>query len=485
MSISAALSNANSGLAAASRRASVVSNNVANALTPGYSRREVSVSQRVLDGQGAGVVVSGVTRAVDPALTSERRSAEASLAKEQLAASTFADFNRALGEPGDAFSLFNQYQNLESSLRSLAETPESQPQQEQVLANAKALAASFNNLSNNAQSARKVAEASIAQQVQYVNATLIQIDKLNDQISLASAGGRDATALEDQRALLIDEVSRIIPIREVVRGNNKLDLITHEGVFLLAGDARKIQFTPANSITPAASIANGELSGLSVEGTDLTPGSGGSTTPRQGSMAGLFAIRDEIAPSFQSKLDGLARDVIERFEAIDPTLNPGDPGLFTDNGSALDPSFETGLAGRIAINAIVDPDQGGQVWRIRDGFGASVQGPSGNAEFIRTMLESLTALKSPPANTGVGGEVSAINAVANVTSAIGASRISAETSLAAISARTQSVLDAENAATAVDTDQELQKLLVIEQAYAANARVIQTVDRLLQNLLEL
>ena len=35
----------------------------------------------------------------------------------------------------------------------------------------------------------------------------------------------------------------------------------------------------------------------------------------------------------------------------------------------------------------------------------------------------------------------------------------------------------------VNTDQELQKLLLIEQNYAANAQVIQTVDQLIQELL--
>ena len=35
----------------------------------------------------------------------------------------------------------------------------------------------------------------------------------------------------------------------------------------------------------------------------------------------------------------------------------------------------------------------------------------------------------------------------------------------------------------VDTDDEMQKLLLIEQAYAANARVMQTLDELMQHLL--
>ena len=37
----------------------------------------------------------------------------------------------------------------------------------------------------------------------------------------------------------------------------------------------------------------------------------------------------------------------------------------------------------------------------------------------------------------------------------------------------------------VDTDQEMQKLLLIEQAYAANAKVIQTIGTLIQRLMEI
>ena len=37
----------------------------------------------------------------------------------------------------------------------------------------------------------------------------------------------------------------------------------------------------------------------------------------------------------------------------------------------------------------------------------------------------------------------------------------------------------------VDTDQEMQSLLQIERSYAANAKVIKTVDSMIQTLLEL
>ena len=485
MSIASALSNANSGLSVASRRANLVSNNVANALTPGYAKRTLSVSENIVAGRGAGVSVDGVARAGDSGITSDRRRADAAQANDQVAAGAYASFNSILGEPDDPFSLFGQYQDFETSLRSLSQTPESQPLQSRTLDAAKSLASTFNSLAGEAQAARQNADAEIARQVELVNGKLKQIEDLNNEISIAGAGGRDATALEDQRKVLIDEVSEVIPVRELPRDNRKIDLITHEGIILLAGKAREIEFTPAGAISPTDTLGSGALSGLSVDGADFTPGTGGSLSLRQGQMAGLFQVRDEIAPDFQTKIDALARDVIERFENIDPTLTPGDPGLFTDAGAAFDPLAEAGLAGRIAINAAVDPEQGGEIWRLRDGLGATTEGPSGASDLIVQLLDSLTEVKPPPSGTGLSGSLDAISAAANVTSAIGASRITAETKLAATAARAEALLENEMAVSAVDTDFELQQLILIEQAFAANARVIQTADQMIRTLMEL
>lgn len=485
MSISSALLNATTGLSAASRRANIVSNNVANALTPGFARRDVHVSERVLDGRGAGVQVDGVTRATDLAITTDRRLAESASGRDQIVANAHATFNSALGEPDDGFSLFAQYQHLESSLRSLSQTPESQALQSQTVDAAKALISKFHDLSAQTQSTRLRADGQIAQEVSVINDTLKQIENLNNAIAKVGAGGRDATALEDQRKVLIDQVSEKIPVREVLRDRGKVDLITDEGVFLIAGTAREIEFTPANTISPNESLAGGDLSGLTVNGSVLTPGTGGTFSIRQGTIAGLFAVRDDIAPTFQTKIDGLARDIIERFEDVDPTLAPGAPGLFTDGGAAFDPTAETGLAERIALNAAVDPAQGGAAWRLRDGLAAATQGPAGSADIITVLLDALTDLKAPPTSTGESGFLSAANIAANVTTSVGQARLTAETKLAASSARVQSLVEAELNATAVDSDLELQKLLLIEQAFSANARVIQTADDMMRRLLEL
>jgi len=103
----------------------------------------------------------------------------------------------------------------------LSLTPESQPFQSQVLNAAKSLSSSFNQLSDQAQTTRLDADAQIAKQVDFVNQTLKQIEKLNGQILLANVGNQDASALEDQRKTMIDEVSGVIHVREILRGNGE------------------------------------------------------------------------------------------------------------------------------------------------------------------------------------------------------------------------------------------------------------------------
>jgi flagellar hook-associated protein 1 len=62
--------------------------------------------------------------------------------------------------------------------------------------------------------------------------------------------------------------------------------------------------------------------------------------------------------------------------------------------------------------------------------------------------------------------------------------LTAETDLGFARAR-QDTLSAIEKRGGVDTDDELQKLLLIERTYAANARVIETIDRLIGRLLEI
>jgi flagellar hook-associated protein 1 len=104
MSISTSLSNALTGLTAASRAAELVSNNVSNAMTEGYGRREIVLGARDVGGSGAGVRVVGVNRDVDAAVIRDRRLADAALGRPVPALDAL-DRSALAGSPDDPASV--------------------------------------------------------------------------------------------------------------------------------------------------------------------------------------------------------------------------------------------------------------------------------------------------------------------------------------------------------------------------------------------
>jgi flagellar hook-associated protein 1 len=483
MSISGTLSSALSGLNASSRAAELVSSNVANALTDGYSRRELVVGARALGGSGQGVSVVAVNRVVDRALLSDRRIAQAGAGARDLRAAFLTKAEAALGTPGSDGSLGARIAAFDKALIEAASRPESESRLGNVLGAAKALAAQLGSVSEIIQTARAAADDAIAEDVSVLNDTLSRIAEMNGQIRAHVGNGRNASALMDQRHRLIDKIATILPLREVERDHGQIALYTTGGAVLLDGRPAEFGFVAAGVITPDMTLGSGALSTVTLNGQPLRS-SGDSSLILGGRLAASFAIRDELAPGAQARLDAVARDLIARFAdpGVDPTRSPDDAGLFTDKGAAFNATDEAGIAARIRVNAAVDPTQGGALWRLRDGQGAISPGPSGNSSLLSAFQVTLTDPRSPVSGGFMAGARSFSALAADLVSGVAAARLAAdeEASFATAKADSLRVLELE---TGVDTDREMQQLLLIEQAYAANAKVVQSVDNLIQLLL--
>ncbi len=489
MSLTRALSNANSGLSASSLRADIAASNISNASTPGYVRREVVAQERVTDGSGNGVKISSVQRAQDFALSRLRRDADSAAGRSEVVANAYQALNTEIGLPGSGYGLFSSIENLEASFKTLQATPESAAYQSAVVAAANETTQQFNALSHMSLSMRETADANIARNVQTVNDALYRIQSINVEISGLNEVSGNVAALEDERQSLIDTIATIIPVKDIPRDNGQIELTTESGVYLLSGSVREISFTRTPVMTEGMRYGDvgSPLSGLFVGDQDITPGASGRHALQTGRMAGEFAIRDEIAPAFTDSLDSLAGDLIARFadDGLDPTKTPGAQGLFTDGALLIDPTNTVGIASRISINNAVNPNVGGEVYRIRDGLGATAPGNSGNTAIITNMLSAMTEPLNAPANSGLQGQYSVIGAAAGLTSLIGEQSLRFDSINASTIARRDILSDSEIQTSAVDTDAELQTLLIIEQAYAANARVIQTVGEMIDRLLQI
>jgi flagellar hook-associated protein 1 FlgK len=482
MSISSALSNALSGLTSAARAADVVSSNTANVMTAGYARRELAVSSRAIGGTGAGVWVDGIVRIVNQAILTDRRLADAEAGNAGARTAFLTGIEALIGAPGEAGSLAGRLAGFESALIEAASRPDSEARLATVLRSAQSLAGRITTLAAATQQARMDADQSIAGQVQMLNDSLVQIDRLNAEIMAQRAAGGDAAALIDQRQVLVDRVAEIVPVREAARDHGQISLYTTGGALLLEGNPAEIGFAAAGVITADMTMASGALSGLTINGMAVSTADSGLFGG--GTLGAAFSQRDELAPQLQVQLDAFARDLISRFEAagVDSTLPAGAAGLFTDAGSALDISAETGLAGRISLNALVDPAQGGALWRLRDGLGAASPGDVGDARLLNAFKTALTEARAPASGNFIGAARSASGLAADILSQISSARQTAEDQHSYAAAR-QEALTALQLADGVDTDHEMQMLLQIERAYAANARVLKTVDEMIQQIM--
>jgi flagellar hook-associated protein 1 FlgK len=485
VSLSSTLANALSGLGAASRGAEVVSANVANARTPGYGRRELGLSALSIGGQGAGVRIDGITRSVNRAILGDRRLADAAAANADARTAFLSAAEGAFGTPGSPGALGDKIATLSTALLQAASRPDSEPRLQGVLTAATDIASKLKDITTTVQQARMDADAQAGTLVKELNTTLGQVDKLNADILTERASGRDAAALMDQRQRLVDRISQIVPVREMSRDHDQIALFTTGGAILLEGNPAQIGFSPVGVITPDMTLASGALSGLTINGQPVQPND--SSVLGGGLLGAALAVRDELAPAVQAQADALARNLVERFQSptIDPTLATGAAGLLTDGGNTFlptQPLDEVGLAGRLTVNAAADPGQGGALWRIRDGLGAVTPGDSGQAAQILRLQDALDASRVPASGPFIGAARSTAGLVSDVLSQIASDRLAADARQAFTAARQTSLSDLEKQ-DGVDTDAELQSLISIEHAYSANARVLKTVDDLMQQLL--
>lgn len=481
MSIAKAITNAMSGLTATARGTQTVAANLANVMTPGYARRDVVVSAQTV---GGGVRVDGIARVVNASLLSESRLSASSLGEATARHAFLSRMEGVIGLPGGSDALSTALTEFKTALGSAAARPDDEIRLAQVVGSASTLADRLNAASGAVQAARGAAQEDIAADVAVLNASLERVAYLNARISILDADGKDATPLMDERQQVIGRIAEIVPVQEVQREAGKVALFTSEGGVLLDGSLpARLGFQGAPHVT-ADQVVGSPLQLLTLNGTPLS--SGQMKLFAGGSLAGNFAIRDELAPKLQAELDDMAFDLHQRLAdpAVDPSLAATDAGLFTDRGARANAADLVGLSGRLAVNAAVDPAQGGALWRVRAGLQAASPDPVGRTAVLNGLVDALGVVRPPQPGSGFEGNGTMANRFGTIESRVSARRVEAQADLAVRSTR-HSTIASSLMAEGVDSDAEMQRLLQYEQAYAANARVLRAVDDMINQILRM
>ncbi len=492
MTLTAALNNAKTGLFSAQRQVAGSSENIANANTPGYVRKEASVTSLSSDGFGSGVSSQMVRSQVDSILLRDLRLEAANLSTFDVRALQTSRVEDVIGTPADERSLAAAFTDLENQLQALSGSPESEILQREVYYAADNLVQRFSDAEQVIQDSRLEADAKIAEGVDIVNEALASIETLNNGISEGIASGKDVSGLMDERDRQIDAVAEQIGIRTFTRSNGEVAITTTEGVTLLDGTARELQFTAATTITAATPL--GSLSGLTVDGFDIAPSPpAGTQDLRTGSIAGYFFARDTDLVQYQEQIDALAKETIVLFQEADASLAAAPPGppftgsIFVDAaGNGIDPAETAanivGLAGSIQVNPLVDPTAGGDTSLIRDG----VLGPAqaeGYSDQVFAFLDGLFTNRNFNPSAGLSDFTTLQDFAAEFSSGVLTDRVGFENQ----ADRSRVLFDTLEIRrlneSGVNIDEESERLLELEQAYSANAQVINTIARMFEELL--
>ncbi len=313
-----ALNTAISGLRAAQQQLNVISNNVTNATTPGYSRQIAPQSTQVLreTGTTVGVLTSPVVRQVDLNLQRDLWTQISASAAEDVQVQYLQQIQNFNGPPDRGFSIAAQLSDLRDSFSALSDIPDDPQALEATVNQASIVADKFNDYSDLLTQLRNDTQNDLQTSVNTVNSLIEQIVDINSSIRGAENIGNSVAGLQDQRDIAIQALAEEIDISFFERADGVLVVQTREGQELAGDIAHRLEFEAvpisAQQFFPQSAsglVLINETNGGRITRTDLTERVVG------GQLGGLLELRDQQIPSYHAQLDELAFQTATRLEA--------------------------------------------------------------------------------------------------------------------------------------------------------------------------
>lgn len=212
------LSIGQSGLNAAQIGVSTTGHNVSNANTKGYSRQEIlqSASRPIRSYSssgmmGSGTDVTGITQIRDIYYDRKYWTNQTLNGKYESLSSYMQQLENYFNETNlDGFT--KEYNNVFSSLQSLKDNSSDTSYRAAFLQSCVSFTEYINTLYSNVSNIQDDLNQQVAVTVNRINNIASSIATINKQINTVEMNGSSANDLRDQRALLIDELSSIVPV---------------------------------------------------------------------------------------------------------------------------------------------------------------------------------------------------------------------------------------------------------------------------------
>ncbi len=442
------------GLAASQVGQNVTGNNITNANTPGYSVESVdlyanpslsppdSVDGSLPSGQvGTGVSVGSITRAGNQYLNNQVRAANADVGSQTAQNTALQQVEQAYGEPSNS-GLNETLTQFYQSFNSVVSNPEDLGARATAVQNGVAVTNSLQSIHSQLTLTASDLSSQQNADLQTIASYATQIAQLNGTIRQSQVAGQQPNTLLDQRDQLLDKLSSLVNVTTQQNSDGTVNVAI--------GSSDLVVGVQTDAVTVAGLQSRGDLQG--------------------GDLAGVVQAQADVQSNITS-VNGLAAALASQVNAVHSA------GAGADGTTGL--PFFTVTAGSeaasITVNStlVSDPSKLAAA-AVPSGGGPPPPGDAGNAAALSALQsQSVTALSG----------TTTLGYYQNLVTTAGSQAATTKTALTSAQAGQTQSTQQRDSVTGVSTDQEMINMLQYQRAYQASARVVQTMDSMLNTLI--
>ncbi|MBN2280392.1 MAG: flagellar hook-associated protein FlgK [Candidatus Marinimicrobia bacterium] len=451
MSISAIMDNSTRGITANKSAIELTSENIANINTPGYSRRLATFkdmnSQTAKFGTITGSQISKeLARIRNDFIEEQYLTQNPNLSKYQMDTNLFSQIEDIFGEPGEN-GIGTHLSEFWTAWGDLASDPESEPARMVVVDKAVALEKAFNRVNSELTNMKQNIATNLAGSVNEINAKLRVLSQINQQIT-----ANNSDALMDERDKIVSDLSNYFEIQTYEGDHGEITVAAAGQILISSDEVNEIEVYTENV-------------GSDYQLKIRMKGSNKDINIQSGELGSMTIIANEFIPNYRVQLDNVATNLANEVNTIH--VNGYDLEDHTGNLFFKD---NVNSAGNFAVNPLIAKNP----YMVAT---SNQPGESANNNIARQINElqnghTLNGLSISDYYTGIATDIG--------------SKVQKSENL--LSSQTKILATIENqrdSEAGVSLDEELVNLSRYQQAYQASAKIIGTVQEMVDTILTL
>lgn len=464
--------------------------NVANASTAGYSRQTVNLitttPQQIYTANGmsmagTGVTTASITRARDFLVDTQYWKESATKSYWSTQSDVMSKVENVFNDTSNT-GIENSIEAFQTALGNMANNPGEPSTRTAAREAANALVETLQTSGNELITQANDASTRIDTQITQVNSYSKQIAALNKQIVSQEATGATANDLRDQRDMLVDQLSELTQVNVSEEKNGSYTVMIAGGIALVQGDHATDLTVEHERNTP-----------YGYDTTKVTTMDGTvNVSFKNGSIASLIDLRDTTINGYLGNLDAMAQSLLQDFNAQhkqgltkDMTTNGdnffGVTGVdYTDTTQY--PTNQVPPASWLSQLKVNEDFYGTDGLNLIAAAGGSAAGTADgtNATALANWL-----VDDPSTASASLGKNSLSSYYSSVVSQVGVQTQQAQNMTTNQTVIFNSVATTRESVSGVSMDEELSNMIKFQQAYGACAKMLTTMDSMLQTLLNI